>query len=211
MIRSIARLRSTDGAISSNAPAKVSTSLPKVSITLADDSAIGLPKNLSNKYLIANAVARIVSSGAYSTLYRPPRRFLTSLVVANKSRKSSTVGTDIISLNIPQAAAFISFVPYLIPSTIALNLPASLASSATPITAPRDVGPTIRPLRLIESVIIGAGSPVEKSLPFLIAVVSAMLRATLPGGMLCLALAASSRILEFKSGSNPSTLISSSS
>ena len=84
----------------------------------------------------------------------------------------------------------------------------SLASSATPITAPRDVGPTIRPLRLIESVITGAGSPVD--VPLLIAVVSAMFCATLPGGTLCFALAASSSKSEFKSGSRLFVLRSSS-
>ena len=203
IIKSIARFLSTDGAISSSAPAIVSISLPSVSITLADDSAIGLPKNLSNKYLIPNAIPRAWSSDTYSTLNSPPSRFLTSLLLANTSRRSSTEGEDIISLKIPHAAAFISLLPYLIPSTTALNLPMSRASSATPITAPRDVGPTKRPLRLIESVITGAGSPVEKSSPFLIAVVSAIFLATFPGGVLCLALAASSSILPLRSASNP--------
>ena len=59
----------------------------------------------------------------------------------------------------------------------------------------------------MESVIIGAGSPDDE--PVLIAVVSAMLRATLPGGTCCLVFAASDNKSAFKSGSRP--LISSSS
>ena len=108
-----------------------------------------------------------------------------------------------ISLKIPHAALLISLLENLIPSTTASNLPISLASSATPITVLRDVGPTISPFFIIESVIIGAGSPVEKSSPFLIAVVSAMLRATFPGGTLCLAFAASVSASELRSGSSP--------
>ena len=120
---------------------------------------------------------------------------------------SSTVFVgSIISLYIPHAAAFISLALNLTPSTIASNLPVILAASPTPITASRLVEPTIRPLRLIASVIIGAGSPLD--VPFLIAVVSAMLRATLPGGTLCFAFAASSRKSAFKSGSNPLMLSS---
>ena len=48
----------------------------------------------------------------------------------------------------------------------------------------------MRPFFLIDSVMIGAGSPFD--IPVLIAVVSAIFLATLPGGIVCLALAASS-------------------
>ena len=119
---------------------------------------------------------------------------------------STVLFGSIMSVYIPHAAAFISLALNLIPSTIASNLPASLAASDTPITASRLVEPTIRPLRLIESVIIGAGSPLD--VPALIAVVSAMLRATLPGGTLCFAFAASSSTSAFKSGSSPLILSS---
>jgi hypothetical protein len=54
-----------------------------------------------------------------------------------------------------------------------------------------EVLPTIKPLALIASVITGAGSPVD--IPDLIAVVSAIFLATLPGGTDCLALPASSK------------------
>ena len=122
-----------------------------------------------------------------------------------------------ISLNIPHAAEFISLALNRMLSITPVNRPISLASSATPITAPREVGPTISPFLTIESVMIGAGSLVEKSSPFLIAVVSAMFCATLPGGTLCFAFSASlsksalrsgSKLFLFRSNSNCSKLLS---
>ena len=155
-------------------------SLPRVSITLADACIMPRPKYLSVRSLRPRKAASYWSALAYSWRKAPSPKSSKRLLFKNKFFTSSILSAWIILLYIFHAAAFISLLLYLKPSITALNLPAFSEACAIPKTVSRAVS------AFIPSVINGAGLPTTS--PFLIAVVSAILRATLAGGMDCLGL-----------------------
>ena len=174
---SIIRAASATGFNSNAASPKVAISLPRVSIAKPEASTTSLPMNCLDNSTIPKAAPNVCSSFKTPTCILPLSMFLISLASKNNSLRTLTLtlGSTIV-VSISQAAALICFLEYLNPSTIASKSPRLLASSATPITAALDLPSIFRPLVLKDSVIRGAGSPLL--VPFLIAVTSAMLRAT---------------------------------